>query len=119
MDKILIRNLNARGKIGISDKERSTPQELLLNVEVYLDTRKAAQYDELSYSIDYSKLTKELLVLVETNTRHTVEALAEDLAAHCLRDPLSNSVKIRLEKTSAVRFTEAVGVEIFRGKEIS
>ncbi|NMA13572.1 MAG: dihydroneopterin aldolase [Chloroflexi bacterium] len=117
MDKILIRNLRARGKIGMSDKERSAPQELLLNVDVCLDTRKAGQCDELSYSIDYSKLTKDLLELVEANTRHTVEALAEDLATHCLRDPLTKSVKIRLEKTSAVRFTDAVGVEIFRRKE--
>lgn len=117
MDKILIRNLKARGKIGMSDKERSAPQELLLNVEVYLDTRKAGQSDELTYSVDYSKLTKELLALIEANRRHTVEALAEDLAIHCLRDPLINSVKIRLEKASAVRFTDAVGVEIIREKE--
>ena len=117
MDKILIRNLRTRGKIGISEKERSAPQELLLNVEVQLDTRKAGQTDQLELSIDYSKLTRQLLALVDLNTRFTVEALAEDLAAHCLLHPLAEAVTIRLEKTSAVRFTDAVGVEIMRAKE--
>lgn len=114
MDKILIRNLKTRGKIGMSEKERSAPQEILLNVEIALDAQKAGETDSLEHSIDYSQLSRDLLAMVAANTRHTVEALAEDLAAHCLTHPLAETVTIRVEKTSAVRFTDAVGIEITR-----
>ena len=34
MDKIIIRDLLARGPIGISEEERSSPQDILINAEI-------------------------------------------------------------------------------------
>ena len=39
MDKIIIRDLIARGIIGINDWEREKPQEILINIELYVDLR--------------------------------------------------------------------------------
>ena len=116
MDKIIIRELVARGKIGIHDHERAENQEILINAELFTDTRKAAESDDIEDCVNYSTIAKEILNMAEKNQRKTVEAFAADIADECLRHPLVQRVKVRVEKTSAVRFTGAVGVEIEREK---
>ncbi len=116
MDKIIIRDLLARGCIGISDKERAAQQDILINVILYTDTRKAAKSDSISDCINYSTISKQILQLAEKNRRKTVEAFAEDIANDCLSNDKVARVMVRVEKTSAVRFTKAVGVEIEREK---
>ena len=116
MDKIIIRDLLARGPIGISDEERMVPQDILINAELFTDTRNAASSDSIEDCVNYSTMTKQILKLAEGNTRKTVEAFAQDIADMCLSNPLVEKVVIRVEKTTAVRFTKSVGVEIERTK---
>ena len=116
MDKIIIRDLVARGKIGIHDKERSENQEILINIELYTDTRKAAGSDSIKDCVNYSTIAKKVLNMAEENQRQTVEAFAADIAEECLQHPLVQRIKVRVEKTTVVRFTGAVGVEIEREK---
>ncbi len=116
MDKIIIRNLLARGCIGISDSERSAQQDILINVVLYTDTKKAAISDSIDDCINYSTMSRRILRLAENNHRKTVEAFAEDIANDCLDHEMVKRVMVRVEKTSAVRFTQAVGVEIEREK---
>jgi len=117
MDKIIIKNLLARGIIGVHDWERSRPQNILINITMFADTRRAAQTDSLKDCIDYSTMSKKLLAHAESVNRLTVEALANDLAAVCLEEQGVQKVIIRVEKPGAVRFAESVGVEIERSKD--
>ena len=116
MDRIIIRDLLTRGKIGISEAERSSSQDILINAELFTDTRKAGVSDSIEDCVNYSTISKKILALAENNRRKTVEAFAQDIADLCLAHELVRKVKIRVEKTSAVRFAEAVGVEIEREK---
>ena len=116
MDKIIIRDLLARGRIGIRDEERASSQDILINAELYTDISKASETDSIEDCVNYSTIAKQILKMAEENTRKTVEAFASDIAALCLSHPLVKSVKIRVEKTTAVRFTGSVGVEIERTK---
>ncbi len=117
MDRIIIRDLAARGKIGISEKERQAPQDILINVVMYTDIVKASYSDSIEDCVDYSTMTKSILNLVENNTRKTMEALTSDIADLCLKHQLVKKVVVRAEKTSAVRFVKAAGVEIERQKD--
>ena len=116
MDKIIIRDLLARGRIGISDKERAADQDILINVIMYTDTAKAGETDAIEDCVNYSTAAKQILKLVANNRRKTVEAFARDIADECLNHDLVKKVNVRVEKLSAVRFTQAVGVEIEREK---
>ncbi|MBQ6509271.1 MAG: dihydroneopterin aldolase [Flexilinea sp.] len=116
MDKIIIRDLLTRGRIGISEAERSASQDILINAELFTDSRKAASSDSIEDCVNYSTIAKKILALAENNRRKTVEAFAQDIADLCLAHDLVRKVKVRVEKTSAVRFTKAVGVEIEREK---
>ena len=116
MDKIIIKNLSARGIIGLNDWEREKPQEILINIVVYTDIKQAAETDDIRYSVNYRTLAKKVQAHAETAARISVEALAEDLARICLEEPNAQKVWVRVEKPGAVRFAQSVGVEIERSR---
>ena len=115
MDKIIIKNLVARGIIGLNDWERVKPQEIVINITVYTDISQAAVEDDVKHSVNYRTIAKKAQAHAETAKRLTVEALAEDIAKICLAEPNAQKVTVRIEKPGAVRFAESVGVEITRG----
>jgi len=117
MDKVIIKNLAARGIIGIRDWERKRIQDILINITLYTDTRRAAETDDINDCADYSTISKKVLAHAETASRFTVEALANDLANLCLQENNVINVLVRVEKPGAVRFAESVGVEIVRSRD--
>ena len=117
MDQVLIKDLVARGIIGINAWEREKPQEILINIVLFADLKKAGKSDNIKDCVDYSTVAKKVIAHAETAHRLTVEALASDLARLCLEVPGVMKVRLRVEKPGAVRFARSVGVEIERGKE--
>jgi len=116
MDTIFITDLLIRGVIGITDKEREQPQDILVNVEIKTNIAEAAENDDVDLSVNYRTVAKKILSHVESVKRYTVEALSEDIARLCLEEVYAQSVKVRVEKPGAVRFSRSVGVEIERQK---
>lgn len=117
MDKVIIKNLLARGIIGIRDWERKRAQDILINITLFTDTHQAAETDSITDCADYSTISKKVQAHAESIGRFTVEALANDLAGLCLQEDNVTKVIVRVEKPGAVRFAESVGVEIERSNE--
>jgi len=117
MDKVIIKNLLARGIIGVHDWERKRAQNILINITLFTDTRRAAETDNLNDCVNYSTMSKKVLAHAESVNRLTVEALANDLAKLCLEEKGVEKVIVRVEKPGAVRFAESVGVEIERSRD--
>jgi len=117
MDKVLITDLSARGIIGINDWEREKPQEILINITLYADLRRAGQTDDISDCVNYRTIAKKSQQRAETAARLTVEALANDIARLCLEEPGVQKAVVRVEKPGAVRFCHLVGVEVERTRE--
>ena len=117
MDQIMIKDLVARGIIGLNDWEREKPQEICINIVLFTDIRKAGETDDLAYSVNYRTIAKKVMAHAETVGRLTVEALATDLARLCLSEAGVEKVRVRVEKPGAVRFAHSVGVEIERIEE--
>lgn len=116
MDKTFIKDLRVRGIIGINDWEREQIQDMLINIEVFSDTRRAAETDDIGDCVNYRTLAKRVQAHAETAARLTVEALANDLAKLCLQEKGAQKVIVRVEKPGAVRFSNSVGVEIERSR---
>ena len=117
MDKVIIKNLLARGIIGVHDWERKRAQNILINITLFTDTRRAAETDNLEDCVNYSTMSKKVLAHAESVNRLTVEALANDLAKLCLEQKGVMKVIVRVEKPGAVRFAKSVGVEVERGRD--
>jgi FolB domain-containing protein len=116
MDQIMIRDLRIYGIIGVYEWERNQPQEILINIVLSTDLRKAGRSDNLADTIDYAKIAQKVRDHAEKAGRFTVEALATDLAALCLEEPAVQKVVVRLEKPAAVPDCRSVGVEIERSR---
>lgn len=114
MDKIFIKDLLARGIIGINDWEREKPQDILINITLYTDLTKAGATDDISFSVNYRTIAKKTLAHAESAQRLTVEALAADIVDICLQETGVRKVRVQVEKPGAVRFSRSVGVEIER-----
>jgi FolB domain-containing protein len=117
MDKVIIKDLLVRGILGINDWERNRAQDILINVTLFTDTRRAAETDSITDCVNYSTMSKRLQAHAESAERLTVEALANDLAKICFEDQGVKKVLLRVEKPGAVRFAKSVGVEIERNRD--
>lgn len=116
LDKIRIRDLRVRCRIGITPEERRLPQELLITVTLHADLRKACRTDDLRHTIDYSVLKKTILEEGETKPFKLIERLAERIAGLSLEFPLVQQVDVRIQKLGALRFAYCSEVEICRNR---
>lgn len=117
MDKIIIRDLLLRGIIGINPEERVKQQDILINVVMFADTRKAAVSDNIEDAVDYKTVTKHIIQHVEESSDFLVEKLVTDIARLVFSvDEKVQKVKVRVEKPGALRFAESVGIEIERSR---
>jgi FolB domain-containing protein len=114
MDRIFIKDLLLRGIIGINDWEREKKQDILINVSLFADLGNAGASDAIEDSVNYKTITKKIIRHVEQSERFTVEALAQDIVAICLKETGVLKARVRVEKPGALRFARSVGVEIER-----
>jgi len=117
MDKVIIKDLLVRGIIGVNDWERKRAQDILINLTLFTDTRRAGETDSIVDCVNYSTMSKRIQAHAESAERLTVEALANDLVKICFEDKGVQRVILRVEKPGAVRFAKSVGVEIERSRE--
>jgi len=116
-DSIIIKDLTLRCIIGIYDYERKNKQDVLINMTLYSDLHPAGQSDNISDTINYKSLTKEIIASVEKSSFFLLEALASHISSICLKKSRINGCKIRVDKPGALRYSKSVGVEIERWKE--
>ncbi len=114
MDRIHIDDLLLRCIIGTNDWERDKKQEVLLNIVLHADTRRAGQTDDLTDTVNYRAIAKQVIEHVEASSYSLVEALAEHVASICLTDPRVVKVEVDVQKPGALRFARSVGVTIVR-----
>jgi FolB domain-containing protein len=114
MDQTFIKNLLLQGIIGITEQERSQPQDILINITLYGDAHKAGVSDNIKDCINYATIVKKTTAFVEKASRFTVEALASDIANLCLQEKGVKGVRVRVEKPTAIQAAQSVGVEIER-----
>ncbi len=113
-DEIFIKDLLVRSIIGVTESERAQPQDIIVNVVLFTDITDSAGSDNVEDSVNYRTVAKKIIAHVEQVHRHTVEALANDIANLCLAEPKVFRVSVQVEKPGAVRFSKSVGVRIER-----
>jgi len=114
MDKIIIRDLSIRTIIGIFPEERKEKQDVIINIELNCELRQPGRSDNLNDTIDYKKIKKKILNLVENAEFHLLEALADAIANVCLAEKGIKSTNITVDKPGALRFARSVAVQVTR-----
>jgi len=116
LDRLRIRDLRVRCRVGVTALERGKPQELLLTITLHADLRHACRSDRLRDSVDYKAIKQRILAEGETRVFHLIERLAERVAAIGLRAPRVERVDVVVQKPGALRFARCSEVEITREK---
>ena len=114
MDKIIIKDLRRRGIIGINPDERVKKQDILLNMVLYSDIRRAAETDDIADAANYKLISKRVVEYVESSEHLLVERLVTEIARLILTEYPIKLVRVRVEKPGALRFAKSVGIEIDR-----
>jgi dihydroneopterin aldolase len=119
MDIIFLGGLEIQTIIGIYDWERETKQTIILDIEMAFDIAKAAETDDIQYTLDYKTVSKRIISFVENSQFFLVEKLIVEIA-NILRYEFNVPwVKITLNKKGAIRGASDVGIMIERGEKNS
>ena len=84
MDEIRIENLIVFGNHGVFEEENALGQKFAVSAVLHVDARRAGMDDELSESVHYGEVCKEINAYMKEHTFKLIEAAAEHLAAHLL-----------------------------------
>ncbi len=115
MDKVILSGARLAVRIGVTGEERAAPQDVVVDVELHLDTRAAARTDDLRLSVDYAAVREAIGRAAEAPCA-LVETLAERMAAAVLGQFPAEAVRVLVRKPGALREqgVDWAGVEITR-----
>jgi dihydroneopterin aldolase len=118
-DLIEIRGLKLRGHIGVTADERMHEQPLVISMAARLDTRTASTTDDLTATLDYEDLVRQVSKIVSSEEYALIETLADRIARHVLENNVVEDVWVRVGKPKAPLAEEVdeVAVEITRSRE--
>jgi len=115
MDIVFIDDLQIDTVIGIYDWEREIRQVVSISLEMTHDIRKAAETDDIQYTLNYKSVSKRIIDFVEGSEFFLVETMAEQIANIILNEFNVPWLRLRLGKPGAIRGAKSVGLIIERG----
>ena len=117
MDKIIIEGARYQAHVGVSDEERRRKQEIVMDLQVFVDVRAAGQLDDLAASVSYVEIHEAAARTIAAKAFRLIEAIAEGVATAVLRSfPAVAGVVVRVDKPAALsgRQVRSTAVEITR-----
>lgn len=112
MDKIRIEGISANALIGTLPHERIRKQNLLIDIEVGLDLKGAADSDDLFKSVDYSEIERRTLQIVADSYFYLLESLAGAIGKMLLSYDLVQYGKVSIFKAAGSAAGKGVRIEM-------
>lgn len=113
-DRIFLRGLEIDCIIGFIEWERRIKQTVVIDLELPVDCRRAAETDEVEHTVDYKKVSKRIIAFVESSQFKLVETLAHRIAMLVLEEFGVEWVRLSVNKPGAIRGSRDVGVSLER-----
>lgn len=115
--RLILSGLTAFGYHGNNPAERQLGQSFSVDLEVTLDTRRAAASDRIDDTVSYPILEKIARQILEGKPANLLETVAERIATAILKLPHVDQVKVRITKRPPLPNLAAFTVEITRPVE--
>jgi len=84
MDRVVIPGLPVPVRVGVTAEERQAEQEILLDLELYLDLAAPGRRDDLRWTVDYDEACQVADSVVRAQSFRLIESLAETVAGALL-----------------------------------
>lgn len=113
LSTIKVENLRLRSYIGFVDWEKEKLQDVVISYSFQYDTALASESDDVHYAVDYKKITKHIISMIDQQSFQLIETLAEKIFNYLLTtSPAIQNVEVQVEKPHALRFADNVMVHI-------
>lgn len=116
MDSITIKDARFLCNVGISAGERKKRQEIFMDIELFLDLKKAAENDELKHTVNYSKVYNLASKLIEKKQYNLIETIAWDTAGIALKEFNVKKAIVEVKKPGALRNARYASARVERLK---
>lgn len=119
MDKIHIRGLRVYAYHGVNDDEKRKGQPFELDITLETDLRRPGQSDDLADTVNYSKVSKRALAVMQGERYDLIERAAARVAEVIVTEFPVESATVLLKKPRAPIAADFhyVAVEITRRRE--
>lgn len=114
VDLIEIDALRLRCVIGCQEEERRDRSDVVIDLQIGTDARRAGGSDGLADAWDYRAAAKAVIAEVEASACFTVEALATRVARIVVAGCGAPYARVRVRKPGALRFADSAGLVIER-----
>ncbi|HEY3197238.1 MAG TPA: dihydroneopterin aldolase [Nitrospirales bacterium] len=79
-DRLVIEHLEFEGFVGIEPEERTAPQPLAVDIELFLDFSRASSTDDLKDTVDYAAVADTIVTIAKREQFVLIETLGQRLA---------------------------------------
>lgn len=100
-DRIRLHRWSVQVAIGAYEHEKTGTQELVLDLSLWGDFRRAGLTDDLADALDYAELKSGLEAWLVGRRWQLLEAFGEQFCAQALRHPLVQRVELTVDKPAA------------------
>jgi len=116
--RLILSGVTAFGYHGNNPAERKLGQTFTADLEVVLDTERAAASDSIHDTVSYPRLEEAVRKILEGEPANLLETVAERIADAILKQPVVLQVTVRVSKRPPLPNLEEFAVEITRPVEI-
>mgnify|MGYP001162041081 FL=1 len=114
LSTVKVENLRLRAYIGFLDWEKEKLQDVVISFSFKYDTRLASETDDVAHAVDYKKINKKIIQLVDNKSFQLIENLAEQIYSLIQSTgPEVQEIDVQVEKPRALRFADNVMVKIY------
>ncbi len=115
--RLILSGLTAFGYHGNNPAERKLGQTFTADLEVVLDTQRAAASDSIHDTVSYPRLEEAVRKVLEGEPANLLETVAERIATAILKFPDVVQVTVQVSKRPPLPNLEEFAVEITRPVE--
>lgn len=101
LDVLSVTGIECFGHHGVFDFERREGQVFVIDLRLGIDTRPAAESDDLRHTVDYGSLVAAVKAAVERDPVDLIETLAQRIADVCLLADRVEWARVTVHKPDA------------------
>jgi len=112
--RILVRELELIGQVGVHEVELRYAQRIIVSLDLLVSDDYDGRSDRLEDLYDYDRAVRAVKGTVDSGHFNLIETLAERIAEACLADQSVVRARVRVEKPDVLPSCRGIGVEIDR-----
>lgn len=113
-DRVLIEGLTLTTTIGVYEWEKEIKQKIVLDLTIAWDNQSAGISDDVTYCLDYAKVSKLVTHYIQNQAFGLIERVAEETAALIMQNYPVTWIRVKVSKPHAVVNASNVAVIIER-----